>query len=219
MGTSDRVGAVVSGLTPFQAEVARAFFGMESASGFLLAGGGALLASGLTSRPTMDLDFFGTIGKVSVQTAGEELEQVALQRNWSCERLQAGDTFVRLLLRGSEDLVVDLAIDAPAVMPSVSTEVGPTFHPTELAARKLVALFSRAEARDFADVFVLAQLIDPERVISCASEVDLGFEVSTLAEMMRTVVRFAPEELSDDQNTSGEIQKYFLRWAAELSAR
>lgn len=37
--------------------------------------------------------------------------------------------------------------------------------------------------------------------------------------MMRTVVRFAPEELSDDQNTSGEIQKYFLRWAAELSAR
>lgn len=35
--------------------------------------------------------------------------------------------------------------------------VGPTFDPEELAGRKLTALFDRAAARDFADVFVLAQ--------------------------------------------------------------
>lgn len=213
----------MSGLTPFQAEVARAFFGMESATGFLLAGGGALLASGLTSRPTMDLDFFGTLGEVSVRTAGAEFEQVANRRMWFCQTLQDSETFARLVLHasealGSEELVVDLAVDAPAVMPPVSTEVGPTFHPIELASRKLVALFSRAEARDFADVFALAEHVDPELMLACASEVDLGFDVRTLAEMMLTVVRFAPEELSDDQATSAKIREYFLRWAGELSA-
>jgi len=49
----------VSGLTDFQAEVSRLFFSLPASNGFLLAGGGALLASGLTTRPTQDLDFFG----------------------------------------------------------------------------------------------------------------------------------------------------------------
>lgn len=46
----------MSGLTAFQVEVARLFFGLPASEGFLLAGGGALLASGLTDRPTHDLD-------------------------------------------------------------------------------------------------------------------------------------------------------------------
>jgi hypothetical protein len=46
----------MSGLTDFQIEVARLFFGLPASDGFLLAGGGALLASGLTTRPTHDLD-------------------------------------------------------------------------------------------------------------------------------------------------------------------
>lgn len=36
------------------------------------------------------------------------------------------------------------------------TLLGPTLVPLELAGRKLLALFGRAEARDFADVYVLA---------------------------------------------------------------
>ena len=42
----------MSGLSEFQIEVARVFFELPASEGFLLAGGGALLASGLTSRPT-----------------------------------------------------------------------------------------------------------------------------------------------------------------------
>ena len=48
----------MSGLSVFQIEVARVFFSLPASEGFLLAGGSALLASGLTSRPTKDLDFF-----------------------------------------------------------------------------------------------------------------------------------------------------------------
>ena len=49
----------MSGPSAFQIEVARMFFSLPASDGFLLAGGGALLASGLTNRPTKDLDFFG----------------------------------------------------------------------------------------------------------------------------------------------------------------
>ena len=48
---------VVSALTAFQDEVARLFSSLPASDGFLLAGGGALLASGLSARPTEDLDF------------------------------------------------------------------------------------------------------------------------------------------------------------------
>jgi hypothetical protein len=36
----------------------RPFFGLPASDGFLVAGGGALLAQGLTARPRQDLDFF-----------------------------------------------------------------------------------------------------------------------------------------------------------------
>jgi hypothetical protein len=49
----------MTGLTEFQTTVAQLFFGLPASNGFLLAGGSALLASGLTTRPTHDLDFFG----------------------------------------------------------------------------------------------------------------------------------------------------------------
>ena len=53
----------MSGLTEFQTDVARLFFSLPASDGFLLAGGGALLVSGLTTRPTEDLDFFGERGR------------------------------------------------------------------------------------------------------------------------------------------------------------
>jgi hypothetical protein len=41
-------------------EVARLFFALPGSAGFLLAGGAALVAQHLTTRPTEDLDFFTT---------------------------------------------------------------------------------------------------------------------------------------------------------------
>ena len=45
-------------ITAFQAEVARVYFALPEAGSFLLAGGLALVAHGLTDRPTEDLDAF-----------------------------------------------------------------------------------------------------------------------------------------------------------------
>jgi len=125
----------VSGLTDFQAEVTRLFFSLPASNGFLLAGGGALLASGLTTRPTQDLDFFGDARTVDISSTRDQFEAAAAEHGWQCTRIQDSDTFVRLRVSGDDEVIVDLAIDAPPGRPSVVTIVGPTFDPEELAGR------------------------------------------------------------------------------------
>lgn len=208
----------MSQLTPFQAEVARTFFSLPASDGFLLAGGGALLASGLTSRPTRDLDFFGAPEDVSITAARDQFEHAVLVRGWRAERLQDSPTFVRLHLVGAkEELIVEFALDAAAGRPPVVSIVGPTYDPQELAGRKLLALFGRAEARDFADVFVLAEHFDAATLIDRAREVDPGLDLEILAQMMRTLDRFADDEIPIDPQVVPDVRAFFARWADDLS--
>jgi len=85
----------VNGLTEFQADVARLFFSLPASEGFLLAGGGALLASGLTTRPTEDLDFFGDRERVDIAEARDQFESEVTERRWESTRVQDGVSFVR----------------------------------------------------------------------------------------------------------------------------
>jgi hypothetical protein len=69
------------GLTEFQIEVAHVFFDLPSSSGFLLAGGAALLAQQLTDRPTHDLDLFTSPGRGDVMMVVVEFEVAAGARS------------------------------------------------------------------------------------------------------------------------------------------
>lgn len=209
----------MSGLTDFQAEVTRLFFSLPASEGFLLAGGGALLAAGLSVRPTQDLEFFGSPDGVDIAAAKEQFEAAVVERGWRCERIQESDAFVRLHLFGDDEVLVDLAIDAPAGRRPFVTVVGPTFDPEELAGRKLAALFGRAEARDFADVFVLAQRFGRPVLLQRAAEVDLGFDLVVLAEMMRAIDRFSDDELPVDGAQVETVREFFRRWADEINRR
>ncbi len=204
------------GLTEFQTEVARLFFTLPASSGFLLAGGGALLASGLTDRPTEDLDFFGETGRSSVADARDQLETAIIERGWTSVRVQDSKNFVRLRLIGDDELIVDIAIDSPAERPPVVSVVGPTFDPEELAGRKLTALFDRAAARDFADVFVLAERFGTDVLLASAAEVDRGFDLPILATMLRTIDRFTDDELPPTGSTTEMVRAFFHRWADDL---
>jgi hypothetical protein len=69
-------------------EVAQLFFSLPASDGFLLAGGGALLAQGLTARPTQDLDFFTRPGAGDVRRARDEFTSAAGDRGWTVERVR-----------------------------------------------------------------------------------------------------------------------------------
>jgi hypothetical protein len=207
----------VTGLTDFQADVARLFFSVPASDGFLLAGGGALLATGLTTRPTEDLDFFGDREHVDIAAARDQFETAVAERGWQSTRVQDGGSFVRLRVTGDDDVIVDLAIDAPAGRPPAVSVVGPTFDPEELAGRKLIALFDRAEARDFVDVYMLAQRFGRAVLLERAAEVDLGFDHAVLATMMRSLDRFSDDELPVEPGDADAVRSYFRDWTSELS--
>ena len=75
-GSSGEPGA--DPLTAFQIEVSRVFLDLPQSAGFLLAGGAALAAQGLTDRPTQDLDLFTSPGHGLVADAMAGLQAAAV---------------------------------------------------------------------------------------------------------------------------------------------
>ncbi len=208
------------GLAAFQTEVARLFFGLPESSGFLLAGGAALLAQHLTARPTDDLDFFTAPERGHVPAARDALEEATRKRGWSIERIHDSSTFCRLVIRGDhETVLVDLAVNAPPDFPPSVTEAGPTLAPEELAGHKLLALFDRAAARDFADVYVLARRLGKDTLLIRAAQIDAGFDCTVLAAMLATLDRLADAEIPlPDGTTPAEVRAFYATWQSELSA-
>lgn len=204
------------GLTAFQIEVAQVFFELPDSAGFLLAGGAALVAQHLTARPTQDLDFFTAPQGGEVSRARDAFEAAAVERGWSVRRIRDNATFCRLVVTGSEDLLVDLALDSPPSLPPVASIAGPTFGLEELAGRKTVALFDRAEARDFADVFVLAKRYSKALLLARAAEVDAGFDLAVFADMLGTLGRFTDGEIPITPGDVQALREFFAQWAVEI---
>lgn len=207
-------------LTAFQLEVARLFFGLPQSKGFLMAGGAALLAQHLTTRPTEDLDFFTAPERGHVPAARNALEAAARQRGWSTQRIHDSGTFCRLIVAGgAARVLVDLAVNAPPDSPASPTAAGPTLAPEELAGHKLLALFDRAAARDFADVYVLARRFGKDMMLARAARIDAGFDLMVLASMLATLDRFTDSEIPlPDDSSVAELRAFYSAWRSELIA-
>jgi hypothetical protein len=210
------LGADGGRLTAFQLHVAQLFFGLPASDGFLLAGGGALLAQGLTARPTQDLDFFTRPGAGDVGVARDQLPAAAGEHDWDVDVVQDSDTFCRLLIHGPDDLLVELALDSAPGRPATTSIAGPTFAPAELAGRKLIALFDRAAARDFVDVFTLSRRFSKAELLELAREFDAGFDVAVFVEMIGLLSRYSDVDLDLGDVNAAEVRAFFAQWSAEL---
>lgn len=160
------------GLSDFQIELAHVFFSVPESAGFLLAGGGALIAQGIVSRPTEDLDFFTDRRVGDVEAASDALITAVVARGWTAELLRSGPGFRRWAITGSETVLVDLAVDSPATGTPSLTIAGPALDPADLVVRKTLALFGRAEPRDYVDVYVLHQRFNRDDTLHAAAESD-----------------------------------------------
>lgn len=206
-------------LPTFQLEVARLFFMLPESKGFLLAGGAALLAQHLTARPTDDLDFFTSPERGHVSAARDALENAARQRGWRTELIHDSETFCRMVIRGVDvGVVIDLAVNAPPDLPASVTAAGPTLAPEELAGHKLLALFDRAAARDFADVYTLVHRFGKDVLLARAARIDAGFDARVLADMMATLDRFTDSEIPVSDGTSvSDLRAFYATWRLELT--
>lgn len=74
----------------------------------------------------------------------------------------------------------------------------------ELGADKLLALFSRAQARDFVDVAALAdRLGGMERLCELAAEKDPGFSRPVLFDMLAGFARLRPVDFPEGEAQRG----------------
>lgn len=116
-------------------------------------------------------------------------------------------------------VLVDLAVNAPPDLPASETSAGPTLAPEELAGHKLLALFDRAAARDFSDVYALARRFGKGVLLARAAHIDAGFDATVLADMIASLDRFTDDELPVAGGSStADLRAFFAAWRSELTA-
>lgn len=80
-------------LSTLQVDIARIFFALREAHGYLVAGGAALLARDLIARPTADLDLFTATPATSVKLAKDAFVQALTQAGYDAVIIQDAPTF------------------------------------------------------------------------------------------------------------------------------
>ena len=208
-------------LTRLQVQPLACFSSLPQSAGFAVAGGAALLAQGLIHRPTRDVDLFLLDATASaVATAAASFEGAVEAQGWSYRRVIDQRDFVRLQITDDrESLIIDLGLDSPAEEALETTELGPTLAGRDLASRKTLALFGRAEARDYADVYDLARRYGRDQLLAWAAADDRGFDRHVFASMLSSIDRLSDEDLPVDAQHVQAIRAYFHAWAAELTER
>lgn len=211
-------------LSQFQIDLATVFFSLPESVGFLLAGGGALIAQGLVRRETDDLDFFADRDHGDVASAGDALIAAVEGRDWVIGIVRSGPEFRRFKISRPvtapdepDEVYVDLAVDSPPTSPPIVTIAGPALAPYELAIRKTLALFGRAEPRDFTDVYALHQRFDRGEILTGVAHTDQGFDLAIFAQVLRSHRRLRDDDFPDSELPVSELRAYFDEWASELS--
>lgn len=206
-------------LTGLQERVARIVARLAEADGFALAGGAAVIIHGVVDRATDDLDYFGATVE-DVGLLAQALRAALLAERLEVETITETPGFIRLHIRSTaEETTIDLGTDA-RLLPTDSTILGETLSIEELAADKLLALFSRAQARDFVDVAALTGRVGGlERICELAAAKDAGFSRTVLAEMLGAFTRLPQQEFGLDEAAYLDLAGAVARWRQALGAR
>lgn len=186
-------------------------------SGLALAGGAALIVQGFVDRTTRDLDYFAMSPR-TVEQATRAIEETMGCHGLVVTRVLVNRGFARLLITyGTEECRVDIGCDS-RLLPPVAGPLGLVLAPDELAADKVLALFDRAEARDFADTYALAAIHGRDRLLELAALKDSGFDRLIFAERLGSIARFDRQEFEIDDDTLERLTRFFADWRRALSS-
>lgn len=198
-------------LSPLQERVAEIVAGLEEADGFALAGGAALIARGDVQRQTRDLDFFGLTSD-AVDRLLPAAERALGHAGLVVERVQVNPGFARLIVASGDDRTeLDLASDA-RLFPAEPGQPAPMLRGEELAVDKVLAVFGRAEARDFVDLMAVEPTYGLDRLCQLAAEKDRGFTPAVFAEMLGGFRRLRRDEFELDDARYAQLGSEVERW-------
>jgi len=205
-------------LSPLQEQVAAIIAGLAEAEGFALAGGAALIARGDVERQTRDLDFFGLIPD-AVDRLLPALDRALHDAGLVVRHVQENHGFARLIVESGDDRTeLDLGADA-RLFPAEPGWPAPTLSGEELAVDKVLAVFGRAEARDFVDLAAIEERYGLDRLFELAAEKDRGFTPEMFAEMASRFSRLREDEFDIDADEYDELADRVAAWREHALGR
>jgi hypothetical protein len=117
---------------------------------------------------------------------------------------------------GDDRCEIDLAVDYRA-LPVEASRYGPTLAIDELAADKVLALFDRAEARDFLDLVALTRRFELRSMLALASEKDHGVDREGFRDALGSFERFTPVDLGVSDSEYEQLRATVGGWRDDLA--
>jgi Nucleotidyl transferase AbiEii toxin, Type IV TA system len=172
-------------ITGLHREVAVIALRAAGPHGFALGGGNALIAHGITERPTQDVDVFSDL-EGGVEAAADAVETALRDVGFEADRRDktAGlaDIFYGLgeglaewivTAPGGEQMMLQMAYFDRSRRP-VIMDIGPVLDLEDVVGGKVCALASRAEPRDYIDTAAAMDHYSIEQMIGFARRLDSG---------------------------------------------
>jgi len=167
---------------PFHQRLARIAFDTSEDLGLVLAGGYAISAHQLTSRPSRDLDF-ATVSTLPLDVITDHLADVYRAAGYKVQLIESAPTMARFEVHdGDHRCEIDLL--KAGIQPPVRLGIGPVLALDDAVGLKVGALHDRGTHRDFIDVH--------------AAHTRGGYSLHELERLGAAhLARFTPRELLD----------------------
>jgi hypothetical protein len=188
--------------------------------GLALAGGYAIKAHGLVSRPSDDVDFAtGHMAPIEEITAA--LGDAYRQSGFEAEMVHTGGRLghLNVTLPSGTTYRVDI-LKEPLNHRPVMMSVGPVIALADVVALKMSALHDRAVLRDIIDINGASKIFSKADLIAMARAVlDEEFELEILRDQLARVYMYPEEEFAVygfNAEQAAEVQRWALAWSAEI---
>ena len=215
----------------FHRDVAAIALRTAGTHGFALGGGNALIAHGITSRPTEDVDLF-TNEDDGVRAAAGAVGDALREAGYGVERRDVaggladvfdgiGDGLAEWIVTAPDgaQMMLQMAYFDRGRRP-VTMEVGPVpdlpvLHLEDVIGSKVCALASRVEPRDYVDTAAALEHYTVDQLITLAKRLDPGLEDRDFADAGRQLDRM-PDRLFTryklSQKDVGRLRERFAGW-------
>jgi len=214
-------------LTKFHKTVLSIFASLEESRAFYFTGAMALSAYHLQHRISEDIDVFCPEENL-IPIVATKFSAALVRHGIEVQPVRSfGSFWEAVLKRDNEEIRFQLAYDSPFRLNELSEEDGIYVHSLDdLAAGKLLALFARAEERDFVDVYFLAREkgYTMDRLIELARKKDPGLDEYYLAAAFEKVEKL-PDDTADLRLTLlkdldlAAVKTFFRKQAVEVLRR
>lgn len=176
----------------------------------------------LVDRTTRDVDLFTERDEDEALELCAALRMVLSDdglRIESAARPPYENRFVVVEPETGAEMAVEVFSDGGRLRPSTLLDLGAVLHPDDLAADKTLALWGRAEPRDFLDVIMLRRRYGGARLLELAAEKDRGFTLATFRAALGSIGRISPRRWAAagiDEHRANAIHAAVEEWRIEL---